>query len=436
MKKALLLALLALTIGTTAHAQRSVDAVEKKFQKAHQGSKDVRPTFNMDLSPVWKNNGYIGFIGADRQRLSVSIGEAYLKENQTYELTGSIMSPYYCCDIKGELLVLHIYPKAPTKGGHLKGEQLYEVFGVYRIEETGERSGRFEGFVQSEVLTQDGKAFLCGMDEADATYRNNQFEGTWIADDNGLQKEANWGLGRIPDSGDLDIGEQMFLPAEKYWKNGWDAYERDARDEARIYMESLYTNKGVIDDHLSWKVWADTNGFAKTTLYCDGEPVRAFRTYHEAVPPSLQAVGNLTYVDANFDQYPDVLISLGPQGVRGVTVYDCYLYDPTTGTYQLADGFDNIIDPTFDAQQKAVYGCGFSSYSTYEHARFEWSGLHIEEKSIVVVTFNEEMKATDYSESQVVVKGFDIDFIPVHEHATLNQLSPEWQEHLSHPEAF
>lgn len=418
-------------------AQRSVDAVEKKIQKRHAGIEDVRGTLGIDLSPVWINHGYIGFIGPDYQRLKVSISEVTRKEQQTYELRGRMESPHYSCDVKGELLVLHIYPKTLKKTGHLKGELLYDVFGVYRLTETGSKSGRFEGFVLSEVLTQDGRAYPCGMDEADAKFRNNQFEGVWISDDSGLQKEANWGIGRIPDSGDLDIGKEMFKPAEKYWKSGWETYEQDARDEANEYMESLYSSEGVIDDHLSWKSWADIEGFAKTTLYCDGEPIRVFRSFHgEDTPPFMMGAGVLTYVDANFDNYPDVLISLGSRGSRHFSVYECYLYDPATETFLLTEGFDLVINPTFDAQRKVVYGCGHSSYATIEHGRFEWQGNQIVETSIVEVNLDEEGNPIDYSESQVITRGEDYEYIPLHKNVPKDQLSPEWQEHLAKGEEF
>ncbi len=435
--RTLLLALLAMFSISSASAQRCVDAMEKKIQKRHAGVEDVRNTFGIDLSPVWHSHGYIGFIGPDYQRLKVSINDVERKEQQTYELRGRMESPRYSCDVKGELLVLHIYTKAPTKTGHLKGEQLYDIFGVYRLTETGTKSGRFEGFVISEVFTQDGRAYPCGMDEAGADFRNNQFEGVWISEDNGLQKEANWGIGRIPDSGDLDIGKEMFKPAEKYWKSGWETYEQDARDEATDYMNSLYASEGVIDDHLTWKSWADIEGFAKTTLFCDGEPIRVFRSFHgEDTPPFMMGAGVLTYVDANFDNYPDVLISLGSRGSRHFSVYECYLYDPATETFLLTEGFDLVINPTFDAQRKVVYGCGHSSYATIEHRRFEWQGNRISEKSIVEVTINEEGNPISYSESQVIDRGDSFDFIPLHENVQMDQLSPEWQEHLAKGEEF
>lgn len=418
-------------------AQRSVDAVEKKIQKRHAGIEDVRGTLDIDLSPVWINHGYIGFIGPDYQRLKVSISEVTRKEQQTYELRGRMESPHYSCDVKGELLVLHIYPKTLKKAGHLKGELLYDIFGVYRLTETGSKSGRFEGFVLSEVLTQDGRAYPCGMDEADAKFRNNQFEGVWISDDSGLQKEANWGIGRIPDSGDLDIGEQMFKPAEKYWKSGWETYEQDARDEANEYMESLYSSEGVIDDHLSWKSWADMEGFAKTTLYCDGEPIRVFRSFHgEDTPPFMMGAGVLTYVDANFDQYPDVLISLGTRGSRHFSIYECYLYDPATESFVLTPGFENVVNPTFDPEQKVVYSWYQASFSSIEFGRHEWQGYQIVETSIVEVNLDEEGNPVSYSESQVIDRGDSFDFIPLHENVQMDQLSPEWQEHLAKGEEF
>ncbi len=131
-----------------------------------------------------------------------------------------------------------------------------------------------------------------------------------------------------------------------------------------------------------------------------------------------------------------MLISLGSRGSRHFSVYECYLYDPATETFLLTEGFDLVINPTFDAQRKVVYSCGLSSYATIEHGRFEWQGNRISEKSIVEVTINEEGNPISYSESQVIDRGDSFDFIPLHENVQMDQLSPEWQEHLAKGEEF
>ncbi len=52
-------------------------------------------------------------------------------------------------------------------------------------------------------------------------YNNNQFAGRWTEYDKEKGLKANWGDGRIPLSGDLDVGTSEFCPAKKYASNGW-----------------------------------------------------------------------------------------------------------------------------------------------------------------------------------------------------------------------
>ena len=63
------------------------------------------------------------------------------------------------------------------------------------------------------------------IEEYSDDYRNNQFVGTWTSYKTGVKKVANWGICRIPCSGDLDWGAAEFSPAPEYRKYGWEDYK-------------------------------------------------------------------------------------------------------------------------------------------------------------------------------------------------------------------
>jgi len=63
------------------------------------------------------------------------------------------------------------------------------------------------------------------IEEYSDDYRNNQFVGTWTSYKTGVKKVANWGVCRIPCSGDLDWGAAEFSPAPEYKKYGWEDYK-------------------------------------------------------------------------------------------------------------------------------------------------------------------------------------------------------------------
>lgn len=76
--------------------------------------------------------------------------------------------------------------------------------------------------------------------------------------------------------------------------------------------------------------------------------------------PDISEVVSL--VDVNFDGLKDILICKGAYGVHKNVYYLCYLN--TSGKYSLCNGFENIANPTINANEKFIYGTsndGFDS---------------------------------------------------------------------------
>lgn len=56
-------------------------------------------------------------------------------------------------------------------------------------------------------------------------YQNNQFKGQWISYKTDESRKCNWGDFRIPECGDLDVGDGEFSPNKKYRDFGWEDYQ-------------------------------------------------------------------------------------------------------------------------------------------------------------------------------------------------------------------
>jgi len=102
-----------------------------------------------------------------------------------------------------------------TLFGELSGH--YTLFEDQKQPGTGIFKGVFETYFSFKKNNEIVYGSLTGN-------TNNQFEGNWTNYKTLKSIKCNWGDFRIPDSGDLDIGEGDFIPANKYKNNGWESY--------------------------------------------------------------------------------------------------------------------------------------------------------------------------------------------------------------------
>lgn len=74
---------------------------------------------------------------------------------------------------------------------------------------------------------KDGKVVYDDIEKGISdSYYNNSCVGTWRSYRSKSEKKCNWGEYRIPGCGDLDIGAGEFSPNPKYFKYGWELYNR------------------------------------------------------------------------------------------------------------------------------------------------------------------------------------------------------------------
>ena len=170
---------------------------------------------------------FLGYIGKDYQRIQVVIeGARMLTPEAGYGLRGYTVVAGNKAPFEGRLRPQYMYPLPPSENDP-ENRLRFVYMASYELEEP--KGGRHRGVFQGHfflVLAQelDGKLVMDTSDEDQAGYCNHQWVGIWTPYGGGETKPCNWGLHRIPRSGDLDVGQDHFMPNERYWKNGWQAY--------------------------------------------------------------------------------------------------------------------------------------------------------------------------------------------------------------------
>jgi len=197
---------------------------------------------NYDLSFLWISDSIItdtdipepiGFIGDSFQRFFIHF--TAVKKNHfnhyIYNVEGKTKVKDLIHAFHGTITILSSEigfdtilddPKVVNSSGIVRCEILFYE------DKKSPGSGKIEGeletnfyFDKKNVLRYDSLG-LGGMD----TYCNNQFRGTWTSYKTLKKKKCNWGDFRIPESDALDGGVGEFVPEEKYYKRGWDTYQK------------------------------------------------------------------------------------------------------------------------------------------------------------------------------------------------------------------
>lgn len=191
-----------------------------------------------DLSQLWIsdiNTNVLGFIGDDYQRMRVKIISVVKDKNSpdTYFVTGKSMVKNNINRFSGTIKITKArILKEGTWGiqDDYQGQGVKNVgllFANYNFAEDKLQpgSGVFQGILLTYwLIDKENKLKYDDVEDLADAYFNNQFLGTWKSYKTGAVKTANWGDGRIPMSGDLDIGAGEFSPEKKYWKSGWQNY--------------------------------------------------------------------------------------------------------------------------------------------------------------------------------------------------------------------
>jgi len=195
------------------------------------GSENNKPFYEkdslvtIDYSSIWlsKQDDFIGYIGDNYQRFRIRFLTIEQNENDksVYSIRGKTMVKNIICDFTGEIQVkeVRIFKTNPRRKAVIRAE--------YSLAEdpSQNHSGIFKGKLTSYVYWKDEKVLFddLGWGRSDP-YHNNQFEGKWSDYKTGKSKKCNWGIARIPNSRELDMGAAEFSPDPLFDENGWDTY--------------------------------------------------------------------------------------------------------------------------------------------------------------------------------------------------------------------
>ncbi len=172
----------------------------------------------------------IGYIGKDFKRFYIHTGKICRSAGNPlcYELAGETRTGDNICAFEGELHIDSLQPYQDNGfdvwGGIYSG---WRINGHYVLRENPENngSGVLEGIHTLDIAADmQGNIYYDTMYLVADGYSNSQWKGTWRSYKTGAAKPCNWGDFRIPDSRQLDSGCGLFIPDEKYRKNGWQSY--------------------------------------------------------------------------------------------------------------------------------------------------------------------------------------------------------------------
>ena len=189
-----------------------------------------KPSFPYGVIP------YIGFIDIKiKRRLEINFLkiEKSTTNDSLYIAKGKTKVGKNVRLFEGDIKIKHVYFFAEhSRGleddmvGKIKSQGIIIADYYFREDKKLSATGIFEGKVLLRWYINNKGVFLYDdIDEYSDSYRNNQFVGTWTSYKTGVKKVANWGVCRIPCSGDLDWGAAEFSPAPEYKKYGWEDYK-------------------------------------------------------------------------------------------------------------------------------------------------------------------------------------------------------------------
>lgn len=228
MKRYVLL-LLAAFLSVAFQAKKAAPRVPEWVQAMTKGSVTV-PT-NRDFSSVISYNlpDFIGYIGRNYYKMDIRFRRVRKITDVQYSISGSSKVRNMTCPFDGTLKIIDT--RVFTNPGYGVDDEMKGKFDkrgccVARFELKEERTvrgcGVFRGYALFFWYTgTDGTLHVDDIDSYSDGYCNNLYSGTWTSYRTHHVKPCGWGLERIPNCGDLDMGAAEFSVNPKYKANGW-----------------------------------------------------------------------------------------------------------------------------------------------------------------------------------------------------------------------
>ena len=329
-----------------------------------------------DYSQVLMENDFLGYIG-NGQRLYMHFDTIYKDpvKPQYYHVEGKSKVKQNLCSFTGGITIHSFAPNEESdslvKRYHLKAQ--------YQLNEDANQrgSGFFAGRLTSDFFIYRDSICFDEMEGGEDGYNNNQFEGRWTSYRTKISKKANFGIGRIPDSGDLDVGTAEFYVTPNKQHLGWESYMKafetvTPEGQKAQAEEDREWWKGDKEIYISWQSKTEHGAF-KLDIYSNKHYLQ---TLDLGKNDSDYWVEQRDY---NFDGHRDFAVWLYYSAKRPV-----FLWSEKQGKYVHEPFFDNLESPIIFKDARCIVDTRYVNDKCIEHVMYQYDGQNYRLHSTLV----------------------------------------------------
>lgn len=362
-KKQTILVLLLVLMGRTGLAKAPNDKLKEQLLR-------------YDYSRVLLQNDLLGYIG-NGQRLYMHFDTIYKDpvKPQYYHVEGKSKVKQNLCSFTGGITIHSFAPNEESdsliKRYHLKAQ--------YQLnEDVNQRgSGFFAGRLTSDFFIYRDSICFDEVEGGEDGYNNNQFEGRWTSYRTKISKKANFGVARIPDSGDLDVGTAEFYVTPNKQHLGWESYMKafetlTPEGQKAQAEEDREWWKGDKEIYISWQSKTE-NGAFKLDIYSNKHYLQ---TLDLGKNDSDYWVEQRDY---NFDGHRDFAVWLYYSAKRPV-----FLWSEKQGKYVHEPFFDNLESPIIFKDARCIVDTRYVNDKCIEHVMYQYDGQNYRLHSTLV----------------------------------------------------
>lgn len=329
-----------------------------------------------DYSQVLMRNDLLGYIG-NGQRLYMHFDTIYKDKANPhwYHVEGKSKVKQNLCSFTGRI-DLHSFAPNEQLDPNVKR---YKLKAQYRFNEdkTQNGSGFFAGSFTSYFIIYQDTAYFDSIEDGADGYNNNQFEGHWTSYRTKVSKKANFGVGRIPDSNDLDVGSAEFHVAPNKQHLGWESYTKafetvTPEGQKAQAEEDREWWKGDKEIFISWQSKTEHGAF-KLDIYSNKHYLQTL---------DLGMNGSDYWVeqrDYNFDGHRDFAVWLYYSAKRPV-----FLWSEKQGKYVHEPFFDNLESPIIFKDARCIVDTRYVNDKCIEHVMYQYDGQNYRLHSTLV----------------------------------------------------
>lgn len=350
-------------------------AAQMSFTKAANDNLKAQ-LLRYDYSQVLMENDFLGYIG-NGQRLYMHFDTIYKDpvKPQYYHVEGKSKVKQNLCSFTGGITIHSFVPNEESdslvKRYHLKAQ--------YQLNEDANQrgSGFFAGRLTSDFFIYRDSICFDEMEGGEDGYNNNQFEGRWTSYRTKISKKANFGIGRIPDSGNLDVGAAEFHVDPEKQHLGWESYTKAFETETPEGQKAQAEEdrewwKGDKEVFISWQSKTENRVF-KLDIYQN-------RRYLQTLDFGKNIINYwVDQRDYNFDGHRDFAVWLDYSESKRV-----FLWSEKQGKYVHEPFFDNLESPTIFKDARCIVDTRYVNDKCIEHVMYQYDGQNYRLHSTLV----------------------------------------------------